>query len=80
MRLSSDGGANMFCGSRVTAATLTWITKGEIQVLKAEKKQNDKDPWKTIACALSCSDSDADRGRRHAVKIRNKARKEAYLR
>ena len=39
-----------------------WATKDEIQVLKAEKKQNNKDPWKTIPCALSCSDSDADTG------------------
>jgi hypothetical protein len=68
----------MFCGSRMTAATLTWITKDEFQASKTEKRQNDKDSWKMTA--LSCSDSDADKGRRHAVKIRNKARKEAYLR
>ena len=54
MRLSSDEGANMFCGSKMTAAPLTWITKDEIQGSRTENKQNDEDPWKMTAL---CSES-----------------------
>jgi hypothetical protein len=46
MKLSTDRRANTFYGGRMRCAPLTWMTNDEIEILKTEKKQNDRDPWK----------------------------------